>query len=215
MKSFTSKKIFLPAPLKRIRYNDLTMKTLADLGELRTGFQLREAARHRQGGANHLIQLGDVRDEGIEVSELMRMDLTRARERDCVSSGDIVLRSRGSSYRAAVLPECPPGTVAIAPLYVLRLREAGLLPTYLMWFINQPASQAVLATNARGTHIPTVSREAFAKLEVIVPPLADQQRIVEIDTLLRGERELSLRLLEKREQLVQAVLGEMLDRFQS
>src|SRR5690242_18838646 len=80
---------------------------LSSLGELRTGFQLRGAVKHTEEGANSIIQLGDVRDEGIDMSRLVRMDLERARERDFVDPGDILLRSRGASYRTELVPDCP------------------------------------------------------------------------------------------------------------
>lgn len=189
------------------------MKMLSELGEIRTGFQLRGAAKPEEGGANTIIQLGDVRDDGVDTGALIRMDLERARERDFVSAGDVVLRSRGASYRGAVVPDVPPGTVAAAPLFVLRLAGAGVLPEYVVWYMNQPRPQAILAAAAHGSHIPTVSREAFAGLEIVLPPLEEQQRIVEVDRLLREERELTLALLDQRERLAQEVLLRAVRKF--
>src|SRR5690349_17443614 len=139
--------------MKRFLYNDHGMKTLEELGEIRTGFQLRGAAKHKADGANTIIQLGDVRDDRVNTEGLVRMDVERARQRDLVSAGDVVLRSRGASYRAAVVPDVPAGTLAAAPLYVLRLAEPGILPEYVVWYVNQPGPQAILAADAGGTFI--------------------------------------------------------------
>jgi restriction endonuclease S subunit len=189
------------------------MLTLAETGELRTGFQLRGAAIHAPQGGNPIIQLGDVRDEGINVPGLVRMNLERARPKDFVTAGDVLLRSRGASYRAAVVPEVPPGTVAASPLYVLRLTMPDVLPEYLVWYVNQPVAQANLLTAARGTHIPSVSREAFAELELVIPPLEEQRRIVEVARLLAQEQELTLALLERRRRLTEELLLKSVHRF--
>jgi hypothetical protein len=201
--------------MKSTRYTEVNRRRLGDLGELRTGYQLRGAARPQEGGANRIIQLGDVRDEGIDIDRLVRVELSGADEGDFVGAGDILLRSRGASYRAALVPECPPGTVAVAPLYVLRLRAPGVLPAFVVWYVNQQGVQATLAGHARGTHIPTVSRQAFAELEIVLPPLAEQQRVAAIDALVREERILTLHLLEKQEQRVQALLESALQRWES
>lgn len=193
------------------------MQRLSNLGELRSGFQLRGAAKHNPNGAQAVIQLGDVGDEGIDARRLVRMNLERARDKDYVFPGDILLRSRGASYRAALVHDCPPQTVAATPLYVLSLNRPGFLdlcpvdvmPEYLVWFINRPVTQALLAAQARGTHIPTVGIEAFGDLEIVIPPVPDQKQIIETNQLLEQEKTLTGRLLEKREQLAQALL----DRF--
>jgi restriction endonuclease S subunit len=188
-------------------------KKLAELGEIRTGFQLREATKHDEGGANPVIQLGDVREDGIDVAALLRMDLERAREKDFVAAGDVLLRSRGASYRGAIVPDVSSGTVAAAPLYVLRLAHPGVLPEYVVWYVNQPGPQAVLAAAACGTHIPSVSRQAFAELEIVLPPVEEQRRIAEVDRLLREERGLTLALLDRRERLFQELLLKSVQRF--
>lgn len=183
---------------------------LSELGDLRTGFQLRGAAKHEAGAAIPIIQLGDVREEDIQLDHLIRMNLERVRERDFLNAGDILLRGRGASYGAAVVPDYPTGTVATAPLYVLRPDRSIVLPEYLVWYLNRPSTQAILAAQARGTYIPTVSIQAFADLEVVVPPLAVQRQIAETSQLLREERELTLQLLDKQEQLTQALLEKTL-----
>jgi hypothetical protein len=206
---------------------------LRELGELRTGFQLREAARHTEDGRYLLIQLGDVREDGV--APAMRMDLARARPHDLVRPGNLLLRSRGSSYRAAVVPAGLGDAVAIAPLYALRIefgvalpmitpRKGDLpkiqpagrpeaIPEYVAWWINLPQTQQLLASEARGSSMPTVGVQAFAELQIPLPPLALQKKVVETDRVLRQEQDLSARLQRQRKKLVsealrQLVLGE-------
>lgn len=177
------------------------MTTLGELGELRTGYLLRTAARHAEGGTHSLVQLGNLGEHGIQTAGLIRVDLERVRERDLLKPGDVLFRGRGANYRCVVAGDLPPGAVAAAPLHVLTVTRAGILPDYVAWYVNQPLCQAALAAEARGTHVPSVSREAFARLEVPIPPLAEQHRVVEINRLLREERRLCEELARRRERL--------------
>jgi len=180
------------------------MPKIADLGSLRSGFHLRGPADAQPGGKHVVIQLGDIRDGAIKSDRVIRMNLDRARPKDYLARGDILLRSRGASYGAALVAPCPTGTLAAAPLYVLRLETPGVEAEYVAWYLNRPATQSQLEANARGTHIPTVSMEAFGDLEIILPTLAEQRRILDMERLFREEKELTLRHLEQRAQLVRA-----------
>jgi restriction endonuclease S subunit len=179
---------------------------MAEMGDLRTGYQIRAAAKHDPKGENLLIQLGNVGNRGIDLAGAVRMNLERARLHDLVTKGDVLLRGRGASYRAAVVPACPPGTVAVAPLYVFRVDPEIAVPEYLAWFINRPANQALLAAEARGSYIPTVSINSFAELTIPLPSLEEQRRIAVTEQLIRDEKQLSERLTEKRSELLDILL---------
>ncbi len=178
------------------------MPKLSDLGVLRSGVHLRGPADAQPAGRQFVIQLGDVRDGEVNFDRVIRMDLERARSKDYLAPGDILLRSRGASHGAAVIPGCPDETLAAAPLYVLRLKRSVVDPEFVAWYINRPSTQSRLVAQARGTHIPTVSLEMFAALEVVLPRLAEQRRILVMEGLFQDEKELTTKYLEQRGQLV-------------
>lgn len=187
------------------------MARLSELGSVRTGFQLRGAVQPDETGGNLLIQQGDLRDDEIDLARGIRMNLDRP-ERDTLRSGDVLLRGRGASYGAVLVPDVPPDTVAIAPLVVFRPDTDRVLSAYIVWFINRPATQALLAASAHGTYVPTVSARLFSDLELPLPPLAVQRQVAETTALLRQERHLAEQLLAKREQWAQAALEQLIQR---
>jgi restriction endonuclease S subunit len=177
---------------------------LLEIGTISSGFHLRGPANAEAGGAQSVIQLRDVRGGAVDFSGVIRMNLERARPKDYLGPGDILLRSRGASYEAAVVNLCPAETVAAIPLYVLRLKVPRMNPEFLVWYINRPDVQAKLAAQAYGTHIPTVSLEAFAELDVVLPALDEQQRILHLEKLFQQEKDLTARYLEQRGHLIHA-----------
>lgn len=60
----------------------------------------------------------------------------------------------------------------------------GLLNQYLLYFLSQPASVQYATHNATGISLPRVSFQKLAELHFPLPPLAEQQRIVNLVGLL-------------------------------
>ena len=186
------------------------MPKLLELGTIRSGFHLRGPANAQAGGEQSVIQLRDVRGGEVDFSRVIRMRLERARPKDYLGSGDILLRSRGASYEAALVNHCPTETVAAIPLYVLRSKLPKVDPEFLVWSINRPDVQSQLAAQAYGTHIPTVSLEAFAELDVVLPPPDEQRRILHLEKLFQEEKDLTAKHLEQRGHLVRAAQDRLL-----
>lgn len=180
------------------------MPKLSELGTLRSGFHLRGPAQAQPGGRQTVIQLGDVQGGTVHFERVLRMDFDRARSKDFLEPGDILLRSRGATYGAAVVASCPAETLAAAPLYVLRLDVTELRPEFVAWYINRPGTQSALEAMARGTHIATVSLKAFSDLPIVLPSQTEQRRILEMEDLWQQEKELAAKYLKRRGQLVRA-----------
>jgi hypothetical protein len=180
--------------------------TLGSLGEMWNGFQVRSAIADVPEAPHRLITLGDVVDGVIAFDRPARMDLGDRIQRQALLPGDVLLRTRGANYKAAVVPKLDMPTVATAPLCVLRLRAGAALPEYVAWWINRDEVQESLATSAWGSYIPTVPKEAFARLEIALPDLPVQRQIAEIQRLRSVERELAARLGVLRSRHVDAAL---------
>jgi hypothetical protein len=189
---------------------------LKDLAlEFRPGYQLREAVQPASDGAHALVQLGNVRDGVIVLQGLARMTLggktgTAVRLNHFVRDGDILLRGRGATYGAALVSEVPENAVALSPLFLLRVKP-DVVPEYLVWYINRPATQAILRSVQRGTVIPSVNSQAFGGLEIALPSLSVQRQVAEIAGLAREERRLAERLAQFRERQVEHYLEKLVN----
>jgi restriction endonuclease S subunit len=81
-----------------------------------------------------------------------------------------------------------------------------VLPVYLNWFINQSTTQAYLASHARGTSVSMISKRAVEEMEIAVPPLERQNKIVELAELAATEQQLLRKLAEKRSYYMERLL---------
>ncbi|MBC8135873.1 MAG: restriction endonuclease subunit S [Fibrella sp.] len=183
---------------------------LDSLAEISVGYQLRQAVEPNKDGEYSLIQLRNVRDGSLDLTGLTRINLDGKTVRSQVQNGDVLLRSRGATYGAALVRDVPENTLAIAPLFICRVGKPFVTPEYLVWFINRSATQSVLKGLEAGSVIPSVSLRTFGNLEILVPDMHTQGLIVEIDSLAKQERELTERIQKARDQQVATLLDGLL-----
>ena len=183
---------------------------LSTLCDIQSGYTARRALSPATGGGVPAIQLRDVPADGSSLSyPLQRFDLGGLADRYFVRGGEVLFRSRGEpSTAVAVDSNLAEAAVVILPLLILRPKNTRILPEYLAWFINHPVTQRRLTTEARGTNLRMIPRTAIDTLEIALPDVATQSRIVELHRLSRQEGELLRSLAERREQLSSIILAE-------
>lgn len=127
-------------------------------------------------------------------------------ERHLLQDGDILFAAKGLNNFAVVFSEGEIGGKAVASssFIVVRLmdrRNSYVLPAYLAWFLTF-APEVKSFHKQLGTTIPSISISALSELEVDIPSLEQQQRIVEIQALRYREKALVSALEEKKDYLI-------------
>ncbi len=162
-----------------------------------------------QGGVL-AIQLRDLSPSGtLDVSRLARVQLDDIQDRHLVHSGDVLFRSRGDRNTAAVVgSDLAEAALALLPLMILRPKPHVISGEYLAWAINHPHTQRFFDSVARGTKLRMVSRASLEHLELDIPDVETQRKIVAIDALAEREKALSVQAAGLRKELTSRILGE-------
>lgn len=183
---------------------------LVELSDIHSGYTARGRLDPLPEGGVPALQLRDVGTNGEEPGpDFQRYDLGELSDRYFVRGGEVVFRSRGEPNAAAAIPDPLPEPVAvIVPLVIVRPDRRRVLPEYLAWAINQPDAQRKLGAEAQGTSLRMIPMAALEDLEIAVPDLQTQKRVVELDALARQEGRLLRQLAARRETLVSAILGD-------
>jgi hypothetical protein len=173
---------------------------LGELAEVQMGYPFRSRLEHDPQGDVAVIQMKDIDDANLlHAAEASWVALPKGKTHHLLRAGDLLFRSRGRSNGAAqVLDDIGPAVLA-APM--LLIRPHAVLPAYLCWYINAPATQAQLAALAEGTSVRMISAEALKALEVPLPSLATQQGIVQAAALADQEQTLLARIATLRQRL--------------
>lgn len=187
---------------------------LADACTIHTGYTARGRLEPTVAGGVLAIQLRDISPDGlVDPERLTRVQLEDLADRYFVRAGDVVFRSRGERNTASALDErLKEPALAVLPLMVLRPNLDVVTPEFLAWAINQPPAQRHFDVAARGTNIRMIPRSSLDDLELDVPDIETQRRIVAVDALAERERELSQLAAETRRKMMSLILVERASR---
>lgn len=172
------------------------------------GYSFRSRLEADEGGGVAVIQMKDLLDDNtVGCDGLIRINMEAMKEHHLAQRGDLIFRSRGSLTTAAVLLKNPGKAVVAAPLLRIRVTKKDLvLPKYLNWYISQRDAQIFLTSRAKGTVQKMISKQAIEELEVALPSLDKQKKIVELATLSAREQTLLHTLAHKREHYISTIL---------
>ena len=185
---------------------------LSEVCHLSSGFTTRGRLEPAASGGLLAIQLRDIQgDDVVGAGNLPRYNLEfkGPPDRFLVRGGDVIFRSRGSPNTAATVSASLDEPVAVLlPLIIIRPNRTMVQPEYLAWAINLPEAQRRLDAEARGTNLRMIPKAALARLEIPLPNLATQRRIVTIHALAKRESSLHRELADCRERLTRLILTE-------
>ena len=178
---------------------------LGDLAEVQMGYPFRSRVEHDPRGTVAVVQMKDMDDAGLlQADEAIRVVLPPGKDHHLLRPGDLLFRSRGRSNGAALVAEGIGRSVLAAPM--LLIRPHRVLPAYLCWYLNAPATQAQLSALSEGTSVRMISAEALKALDVPLPSPAVQQRIVQAAALADREQSLMARIATLRQRLTDHIL---------
>jgi restriction endonuclease S subunit len=193
---------------------------LRDIAEIQIGYQHRDKGHPINMGSTGTHRIIQIKDLDLEeqfkrevigrggsapyvwLDNLYQVTPAGDAERYLVSQGDVLFLSRGQRTYAVPVLQALENTVASYYFYILRPDADHVDPEYLAWFINQPTAQACLERLQRGSHIKIIPKSAFEELEVVLPPLATQRAIVELERLRQREVYIMSRLVQARKRLI-------------
>jgi hypothetical protein len=164
------------------------------------GFPFRGRVEHEPSGDVAVVQMKDLDDANLlHLEDAIRVALPAAKAHHLLRPGDLLFRSRGRTNGAARVMEGIGKAVLAAPMLLVRPRR--ILPEYLCWFLNAPATRQQFAAMAEGTSVRMISAEALKALPVPLPPIDLQQRIASISELIEREQTLLHAIARRRHRL--------------
>jgi len=171
------------------------------------GYSFRGRVEPHAEGELGVIQMKDIDHSSVLHQEtVVRVLFPGDVRQHFVRNGDLIFRSRGETYSAAMVERAPLSAIVASPMILVRPRKEVVEPAYLRWFLNAPSTHKALESVAAGTAVKMINKSDLERLEVPVPPLEIQRKIVEIAELMEREARLSAEAARLRRQLVEATL---------
>lgn len=150
------------------------------------------------------IQMKDLMVAAPETTAA-RVDYSPKLERYMIWRGDLLFAGKGTTYLCQVFLHDVPA-VPSTTLYIIRPTSNRITAEYLCWYLNHPKVVAAVKAGQAGSSTLMVHKSTLEGLQVIVPDIATQHRMVELHRLQRREKQLLESLAEKRAQLTDQLL---------
>ena len=169
---------------------------LSEICNIQTGYTVRGRLEVVDDGDSPdgvpVMTLRDFRgDKAVWAGSTKRVKLDWPDKRYFVGAGDVVFKSRGEKNTAFALGnDFQEPSVAVLPLMVIKPKSSKVIPEYLAWLINSPKSQSYFDAEAQGTSMRMISKSTLDDLDVVVPEISIQQKIVEVAELASRTKKL-------------------------
>lgn len=143
-----------------------------------------------------------------ELTTVLMPDLnsTEISEKHLLKPDDILFAAKGSKNFAACFEKHDLPAVASTSFFVIRLTSQKVLPAYLTWFLNHPNTQLFLKGNAHGTAMVSIPKSVLEDIELSIPSIEMQNRILKIAACRKQELTLKKQMEDLQEKYLQSVL---------
>ena len=184
---------------------------LREIAQLSVGYPFRNTCVPGESGTLACF-LRDVDDSGeLNLQNLKRVEDASKNDSHFAAEGDVVFRSRGTPFLAAVVPEIAEKLLVVAPMIRIRANRELVLPDYLMWYINGAYGAAYFKEFATGSGIPLVSKGVLEQMPVKLPSLEAQQAIADLVKLCRKEHEILAEIVRQKNLILETEISNYLE----
>jgi len=119
-----------------------------------------------------------------------------------IKEGDILLSSKGTTGKVAIVEKKYEGAIASSQLFILRSNTKLILPDYLLDCLNSKIVKKQISGIVRGDIIAFLPKSEFSKIIISVPSLSEQEGKISESMKLQNEiSELEKILSQKRHKL--------------
>lgn len=156
-------------------------------------------ARHFDGDS-FLLSGTDTFLNAAEVSESHLLQL-----------GDVLFVGKGNRNFAWAYTEELGLAVASSIFFVIRVNTTLVNPEYLAILLNSRNYQSIFQQMGAGSKIPSIRKSELESLEIKLPSLEQQMKIVEFNALHIAEETLRRRIIDEKSNLHNAILNKLLN----
>ena len=195
------------------------VKYFKTISNIITGHVFRSKIPYNTDGNFNLLSMEAISTAGIvHISEedIKKIQLNDIKPEEIIMPGDILFKAKGLNNTAVLIDRIPPNTTVTASCHIIRVVDKNFLPEYVCSWLNSAAAKNHFskgAGQATGVTIANVSKATLETLEIPLLPLKNQKLISEIEECSKQEKELLLKIAEKKEMLNRAIIEKELQKY--
>jgi restriction endonuclease S subunit len=183
---------------------------LTDIVSIRSGMVVSKTANNDESlltnayvkmiGTSDFDDNGNLRHE-LDANVLFKPSI----EKNFLQQGEIVFNAKGRRFFAFLIEEEYESTIASATFLVLTITSKEILPKYLIWYLNHPETLKVFDHKMTTQVMPSITKQEFGDLGIIIPVLETQKQIVALDLLKKKQITIQKELIILEENYINAL----------
>jgi len=125
--------------------------------------------------------------------------------RNFLQSNEILFNAKGNRFFAYLFQNEYENAIASAVFLVLTIVDENINPTYLTWYLNHPETLKIFNSKKTSQTIPSITKQELGELEIIIPKLSTQEKIVQLDQLKKQRTQILKQLAASQEAYINAL----------
>lgn len=184
-----------------------------------TGHVFRSKIPYDTNGNINLLNMDAISTSGIvciSEEDVKKIHLNDIKPEEFILPSDILFKAKGLNNTAVLIDSIPPDTTVTASCHIIRVADKNFLPEYVCSWLNSAAAKKHFskgAGQATGLTIANVSKATLESLEIPLIPLKNQKLISEIEECSKQEKELRLKIAERKDKLNRAIIEKELQKY--
>lgn len=182
---------------------------LKDCADIFTGLTVRGRVENDPSGECLLIQYMNVHPEkGIDFSTCHKIKTALVPSHQVLQKGDILLVAKGGKTFAYIFNE-DITAAAVSVFLIIRVTTKSVLAPWLALFLNHGSGSQQLEKKKEGTAVLNLNKSEVDNLELNVPDVMHQQRVIAIMGLWEREKQLTMQMIEKKNKFYSAMIDQV------
>ena len=192
--------------------SDATVLNVGAVATITAGHPFRGSIPHVANGDVRVVQLRDILANGvIEWESAVRTKLAGWKDPNWLKAEDVLFMYRGTRTLAVHIGDVPFEAVCSPNFYLIRITASSVFPAFFAWQLNQLPAQSYFRQHAEGSAQLHIRRSELEALPLVLPPLAEQQKVVELANYARSETLVLEKLIRNRAQQLTAIAQHVLE----
>jgi restriction endonuclease S subunit len=129
-----------------------------------------------------------------------------------LKDGDILIAAKGFRNTAIRYSASLGPAVASSMFFVLKPDTSKVIPDYVTLFLNDMKTQNLLRSLSGTTTVPTISKKDLAEIQIPLPSISQQMKIVSVMQQWQEEKKLTQRLIEKKDVFYSSLFNQLIQK---
>ncbi|MFC1595819.1 restriction endonuclease subunit S [Candidatus Margulisiibacteriota bacterium] len=181
---------------------------ITDIANITTGYHFRKSITNDTASKYYVLQAKNINDYyEIDYTGLEKTSITTNNiDKYLLKKKDVIMLAKGVNYYSALINKDLKNFVPTSNLLVIRAKNNNIMPEYLWWYLNHPNTQNTLKQMSQGVAVRHISKSAMEELEIPIPDIETQKRIVILHMLSKREEQLRKNIHRKKEMFLNRML---------